>query len=716
MTLEKHFDSAFASRLALREKQIQQSYRPTIGIHKWFARRPGTLFRSLLLAEFNGADPLGWSFWNGHELRGVIADPFMGGGTTICEANRLGFQVIGADVNPMAYWIVRQSLLPLDLADFVRTGEAVSATIEQDLGDMTMTTCIHCDRVVPVKYWLWVKVQACPKCGTENDLFPGYLLAESVRHPKNVVACRDCGALNEYVDVPTRERPAPCQDCGLSVFVEGTAARQQVTCRACNVPFAYPAATPQAPPKHRMWAIEYHCSACRPGREGRLFKKPDERDMARFAAAEQRLESLRHELEFPDEEVPAGDETDRLRRWGYKRYTDMFNARQLLGLGLLLRDLRSIPNRDVRHALLTVFSDFVRYQNLLCRYDTYALKCQDIFSVHGFPVGLIQCENALVGTPRVGSGSFRHFIQKYRRAKLYCESPFETRHTKAGKEIVSVAGESIGARLVDSFPSDDGRQAWLSALPAIEIALPPNSLDGVFTDPPYFDNVQYAELMDFCYVWLRLALATEFPQFESSSTRSASELTGNTTRGRGLEHFTEGLSEVFCHYAQALKPSAPFVFTFHHNDPAAYVPLVVAILDAGMDCMATIPAAAEMAASLHIRGTTSSVVDSVFVCRRRVASATSLDLAASLAADVAQMTEAGLKVRAGDVRCLGAGHLARFAINRMSAQWLATAPLKDRISAATRAIAEVSELTSLDDIVTTLLPEQTAGKTLAPAV
>ncbi len=52
MSLESHFDAAFVASQALREKQIQQNYRPVIGVHKWFARRPGTLFRALLLAEF----------------------------------------------------------------------------------------------------------------------------------------------------------------------------------------------------------------------------------------------------------------------------------------------------------------------------------------------------------------------------------------------------------------------------------------------------------------------------------------------------------------------------------------------------------------------------------------------------------------------------------------------------------------------------------------
>src|SRR6267378_4350625 len=77
LSIETNFDPAFAAALALREKQIQQNYRPLIGIHKWFARRPGTLFRNLLLAEYNGCELLEESFWHAHDLKGVIADPFM---------------------------------------------------------------------------------------------------------------------------------------------------------------------------------------------------------------------------------------------------------------------------------------------------------------------------------------------------------------------------------------------------------------------------------------------------------------------------------------------------------------------------------------------------------------------------------------------------------------------------------------------------------------
>src|SRR5438270_13571564 len=97
--IEKNFDIAFVSQLALREKQIQQNYRPIIAVHKWFARRPGTLFRALLLAEFSSG-PLPQRFFRANSLSGIrVADPFMGGGTPLCEANRLGCDVVGFDIN-----------------------------------------------------------------------------------------------------------------------------------------------------------------------------------------------------------------------------------------------------------------------------------------------------------------------------------------------------------------------------------------------------------------------------------------------------------------------------------------------------------------------------------------------------------------------------------------------------------------------------------------
>ena len=707
MPLEDSFDATFAAGLALQEKQIQQSYRPVIGVHKWFARRPGTLFRNLLLSEYNGDVSLRDSYYRSHQLRGVIADPFMGGGTPLTEANRLGFDVIGSDVNPMAYWIVRQELSPIADDQLALAARAVVDEVAQQIGDLYHTTCEECGADARVKYFLWVKLAQCPDCGEKMPLFPGYLLAEAVRHPKWVFVCAECRQLVELDERPPKGASVPCPHCGGAVGGAGPARRGHAACAKCGHDIAYPEAC-ASPPEHLMWALEYHCEHCKPTHRGRFFKAPSAADLELYESARSRLERA-PALAIPEQAIPEGDETTRLLRWGYRRYRDMFNTRQLLGLATLLQRIRIVPDEASREALLTVFSDSLRYQNMLCRYDTYALKGQDVFSVHGFPVGLVQCEANLLGIPRVGSGGFSHFIEKYRRAKAYCRQPFESRREGSRKQRVSIAGEQIAAQVVDHYPRHTQRGAWLSAAPATAIELAPDSLDGVFTDPPYFANVQYAELMDFCYVWLRLGLKERFPQFRAETTRSASELTGNVTLGRDLAHFAEGLSRTYVRYAVAMKEGAPFVFTYHHNELVAYAPLVVAVLDAGMTCTAVLPAPAEMSASLHINGTGSSILDSVFVCRHGACRSSSPPVAEEIQAllvnDCREMQAGGVHVSAGDVRCLANGRITQLAVSVLRADWKPDREIEVRLAQATDVLEALR-----GDLHAQLLPEAILAK------
>ena len=688
--LEFHFDAEFASAQALREKQIQQNYRPVIGIHKWFARRPGTLFRSLLLAEF-GSGPVRDAFWSGHSLKGTIADPFMGGGTTLYEASRLGFSVIGNDINPMSHWLIERAFDGVDPQQLAEAAEAAARAVDARHGALYLTSCGQCGKDAPVKYFLWVKTGTCPKCSHEVDAFPGHLLAEAVRHPAHVVVCRACGELNEYEVPPKADSPARCRSCDAEVSVEGTTRRGRVGCTNCSHTFDL-AGSSDGPPKHRMWAIEYQCPDCYPSVKGRQFKKPDERDLASVRSAARSLAAASLDDFIPDDFIPEGDETARLHRWGYHRYREMFNDRQLLVIGTLAKELAGIENQRVRYALLTVLSDILRYNNMLCRYDTYALKCQDIFSVHGFPVGLVQCENNVLGIPGVGSGGFRHFVEKYLRAVEYCRRPFETRVKGRKKELVYPVGETIGA----GAAGEKGVALYCGPSQALDLS--PNSLDGVFTDPPYFANVQYSELMDFCYVWLRRIVDGDNPYFMPQSTRSDHEATGNTTAGRGLEEFTGALSSVFQRFCRALKPGAPLVFTYHHNDPVAYVPLVVAVLDSGMGCTAVHPAAAEMSASMHIANTSSSVLDSVFVCRGRTEAPqaglpfreTPSAMSEALRVDALAMRRAGVKVSQGDLRCLLAGRIAKAAMNELADAWNPATPLPMKMSLAEAAVSRAT--------------------------
>ncbi|HBY95562.1 MAG TPA: DNA methylase [Chloroflexi bacterium] len=684
--IEKEFDIPFVAGIALREKQIQQNYRPIIAIHKWFARRPGSLFRSLLLAEF-GQGPLRERYFRANILKGIrVADPFMGGGTPLFEANRLGCDVTGYDINPMAYWIVRQEIEYLDLKKYREAASDLLDALENEIGHLYRTVCLHCgSQDAFVKYFLWVKVAECQLCGADIDLFPGYLLAEDQRHPKNVFVCRNCGELTETY---SRKNPGLCKACGKDLSRSGPAKRNHCSCRQCGSINRYP--DPKAgPPKHRMFALEYYCPKCKSQHQGRFFKRPDNDDLAKYAIAEAMLTQMEQQF-IPDDKIPGGDETNRLHRWGYHRYREMFNARQLIGLELSCQMIAHLANERVRNALATNLSDLLRYQNMLCRYDTKALKSLDIFSVHGFPVGLVQCESNLLGirsqrrSLNVGSGGWSNIIEKYAKAKAYCDAPFEVKYSGKRKVQIVIPAEWIGDQR-NGEGIIERRNVQLYCASATSAEFPSASLDAVVTDPPYFGNVQYAELMDFCYVWLRRLVGGTDDAFHSRSTRNADELTGNITMDRDLDHFTEGLSEVFSRMANALKPGAPLAFTYHHNTLEAYHPIAVAILDAGLTCSASLPCPAEMGASIHINGTASSIIDTIFVCRstgkvpRGWIAERPEEVAELVCNDLDQLRRGNVTPTQGDIRCIAFGHLTRLAIWQLRQSWDRAMPVEEKL-------------------------------------
>jgi hypothetical protein len=699
MSIEENYSIRFIASLALREKQIQQNYRPIIAVHKWFARRPGTLFRGLLLSEF-GNKPVKESYYQANNFEGVtIADPFMGGGTPLLEANRIGCDVIGTDINPMAAWVVREEIEAIDVKAYAKKGEELLGRLAEEVSHLYKTKCSVTGRKdADVKYFLWVKTGTCGKCRKAFDLFPGYVMAEDARHTSYVLICGGCGDLNEVADPA---RPGKC-NCGRALTTEGPVSRNKCSCPHCghmnSAPFHG-----EGPPTHRLFGIEYYNPDLK-DRPGRLFKKPDKDDLARVKEAEAAWEAITARF-VPDDVIPEGDESSRLHRWGYERFRELFNARQLLGLETSARIITKVKDLRLRRALATNLSDLLRYQNMLCRYDTMALKSLDIFSIHGFPVGYVQVESNLLGLRNgnalpVGSGGWINIIEKYTKAKRYCTAPFEVSFEGKSKVTLPVRGEWIGEKN-PKHPDAHERKIDIRCASATTLKLRASSLDAVFTDPPYYGMVQYGELMHFCYIWLRKLMGKDFPGLEQETTRHEDELTGNDTAERDLAHFADGLANVYGRMARALKPGAPLVFTYHHNHQEAYLAVGMAILDAGLTCSASLPCPAEMGGSIHIHGTGSSIVDTVFVCRDRGRTPRAWlfddagELAGIMAPELNDLRAAGMKPTAGDIRCTALGHITRMAIWRLRPSWDASLPTEEKLAIfkqAMDALATVEEV------------------------
>jgi hypothetical protein len=112
----------------------------------------------------------------------------------------------------------------------------------------------------------------------------------------------------------------------------------------------------------------------------------------------------------------------------------------------------------------------------------------------------------------------------------------------------------------------------------------------------------------------------------------------------------------------------------------------VAILDADLTCSASLPCPAEMGASIHINGTGSSIIDTVFVCRttgvmqRKWLADSPDELARMVEEDLDHLRAGNVKPTLGDIKCVTYGHLIRLAIWSLRLKWNKNEPTKSRIA------------------------------------
>jgi len=120
--------------------------KPIYQMSKWWARRRSSVFRSLLIAAATKApdDPsraakLVWdNYYANHQKRGAfkhlkVADIFMGGGTTLVEGSRLGMQMFGNDLNPVAWFVVKQELAKVDIEEVKRLLADIEAEVKPQI-------------------------------------------------------------------------------------------------------------------------------------------------------------------------------------------------------------------------------------------------------------------------------------------------------------------------------------------------------------------------------------------------------------------------------------------------------------------------------------------------------------------------------------------------------------------------------------------------------
>jgi putative DNA methylase len=614
--LERSFPIVEVSQVAEQESWRKEVNRPLYHIHKWWATRLGSVFRAITLAALTPPTVDTWrGFYERHQLAGkVVLDPFMGSGTTLGEAIKLGAKAVGCDINPVSTFLVRQAFTRVSEA----TLRAAFARLENDVAPQIrryyQTRDPQSGALIPVLYFFWVKTLTTPE-GEAVPLLSRYVFAQDAypkKKPRAQIVCPNCwGLIEDRYDATDLS----CPHCAHAFNPQvGPASGQYVTAKTGHRYRIKVLLSEGKPPEHRLYAM----LALRPDGEKVYLPARDE-DHALFAEAESRLKT--ENLPLPTLAVRPGHNTDQARGYHYTHWRAFFNARQLLCLGLLLKAITEIEDRAVQEQMLCLFSSTLEFNNLFCSYKgegTGAVR--HMFSNHILKPERAPLENSVWGTEK-SSGTFSTlFESRLIRAKRYLDNPFEVGPSK------DLFGHPTGARTVTASAPINVQHAssWdqLANSPqgvlilngdSARLPLPDGVVDAVITDPPYFDFVHYSELSDFFFAWLAPVLKQRYPWFDKADSSDAGEVQQKDPRA-----FARQLSYVFAEGRRVLKDDGVLAFSFHHSRAEGWAAIYEAVASAGLFVVAAHPVHAELrAASPKTAAKDPISLDAILVCRKQ---------------------------------------------------------------------------------------------------
>lgn len=585
----------FAAREGRRPRPIYQA-------HKWFARRLGSAFRALLVGSVSDPTADFWAaYYENASLEGLdVLDPFVGGGTSVFEAQRLGANAIGVDVDPVACAVTileaRAASLPDLKPALLSLQENVGASMKR------FHTTIGTDGAsVTILHHFWVQVVECRGCGLQIDAHPNHVIAEDVG--KLWAICAECG---EVHGLKAGQDVFRCRKCGRRTDVRsGPVTLGSITCPSCEYaePLIEVGRRTRTPPRWRPFAFEAFVEPT--GRHpvplsARVFQAVTKRETKLFCDAEK---AFQRRLATAPKWTPAtrisrDRSDDRLVAYGYRTWRDLFNARQLLHLSLLAEEIAKLkgPTRD---AMAMAFSNHLATNCMMTAYAAGWRRLTPIFSVRAFrhiprPVEINPW------TAGTGRGSFPNAVRQITRAAEFARAPKEPKRRGGFQEVRSRA-PTIPPKVIC------GSARKIAGLKG-------GTIDLVLTDPPYFDNVAYSELADFYAPWLKMLKM--IPSARARRTSTAESLLARRGDDESAAQFSRRLGDAFVEIHRVLRTNGLLVFTFRHSTGEAWLAMAEALARAPLRPVQVLPLPGEVGVGLHSHAGTTTW-DAVLVFRKR---------------------------------------------------------------------------------------------------
>lgn len=635
--------------------------------------------------ELNKAHPQAAELFNPDKLPG-FHDPFAGGGALPLEAQRLGLESYASDLNPVAVTINKAMIeIPPKFAGRAPVGPRVSGDKQRKLSEDWNGARGLAEDVR--RYGAWMRAEAAKRIGhlypqieitaeivkDRPDLKPllgqkltviAWLWARTVKSPNPAFS---------HVGVPLASTFVLSSKAGKEAYVQpvvegdryrftvkmgvppdeaisGTKiSRGAFRCLLSDAPMKYEYIDDEANAERmgaRLMAIVAE------GVRGRIYLAPNAAHESVAGQAEPQWKP-----ETPCRGTFASNAQGRI--YGFKVFGDYFTPRQLVALttfsdlvpeaiARVRADALAAGMRDDGRGLDAGGNGATAYAEAVGVYLAFALdKMADLGNslVRWEPVA--QCPRQLFGRQAIP------MIWDFAEA-----NPMST--SSGGWEV-----------FVDGV-----HRAFLKAFEAVPSWFKGNAQQGdaqtqsvstrkvVSTDPPYYDNIGYADLSDFFYVWLRRSLRGIFPSlYATVAVPKTEELVATPYRHGGKAEaetfFLKGMTQAMHNVAMRAHPAFPVTiyYAFKQSDTqddtgthsTGWVTFLEAVLTAGFGIVGTWPMRTENESRMIASGTNALASSIVLVCRPRAADAATIsrrefirELNATLPEALLDMTRGGI--------------------------------------------------------------------------
>ena len=641
----------------------------------------------------------------------VVLDVTAGGGSIPFEAGRLGLRTIANELNPVATLILRatckwpQKYGPALRDAYAEVSAKYLARVRELIADNAVyppepqdyapdgqngeNKKISKGTVRLHKYdqtYLWSRTVRCPDCGNLIPLSPNWRLDGSGKGlrllPDSVRGVCDFEIVNTAREqskgtVAGGKATCPYPDCGATTPAgyladeAGTGRMgQQLYCIVRKNQW-------QRADGQGGWVNirKPKDQSAVPPREFRTARPEDDNS----PDIDILLDANRGRWEtaniLPNEPVPPGNDL-RPITYGMSPWRNMFSPRQRLAHGYCVQAYQELVDTEADSGYLDegrkaawgcialAFDKVMNRNSLLSLWDPGTSKVASSFATHDFGMKWSFAEMPV----SIESLGLEWAVED---VKNVIEALAEMAGHSAGKQPAKSAGAKLLESSAEPVEPAVAPPSTVTNSDARMLDLDDASVDAIVFDPPYHNNVNYAELSDFFYVWLKrtAGYALDDGLFADHLTDKVNEAiasparfkqqaeTANAgARGRGritpaqlaTEDYQVKMDEIFRECRRVIKPDGIMVVMFTHRSNDAWNAMTIGLMEAGFNITRTWPVKTEAESSMHIRDKAAARSTILLVCRpaeRRSPKAwheVAQDIAESVRADLTQLEGYGL--------------------------------------------------------------------------